>query len=587
MWLARMVEERAQRRLAAILAADVVGYSRLMQRDEAGTLAALKARRSEILQPTVSKHHGRIVKLMGDGALIEFGSAVDAVECAARLQQAMDAANASVAQDGQIVLRIGINLGDVLVEGGDLYGDGVNIAARLEALADPGGVFLSRTVFNYVKGKTRLEFEDLGERSLKNMAEPVQVYRVSGLATPLLPAVSGKPLTPSRPSIAVLPFLNMSGDPEQEYFADGITEDIITDLSRWPSLAVTSRNSTFRFKGKPVDMSWLGRELGARFLVEGSVRRMGERIRITAQLIDAETGNHVWAERYDRAVADLFALQDEVVRTIVGTLVGRVQVNEAERARRKPPTSLAAYDLMLRGNALSWDDPTEAAEAKRAFERAIEIDPGYGLPHSLLAAVFNHEWANDLSASRELMDRAFALALRAVELADNESTCHTILGQIYLDRGSFDLALRHMERGVQINPVNQWNQADYGAALSQVGRAEEGLEVLRNARRMDPYFGPPWYWRALGIAQFVLRRYADALADFDRGEENSSRYALAAMAGCCAKLGQADRARELVARCLAGQPGGTIEKVVARIRFKQAGDTQHLVECLRLAGMPE
>lgn len=388
-------------------------------------------------------------------------------------------------------------------------------------------------------------------------------------------------------SIAVLPFVNMGADPEQDYFADGITEDIITDLSRWRSLAVTSRNSTFRFKGKSVDIQQVGRELGARFLVEGSVRRIGERIRVTAQLIDAETGNHVWGERFDRPMAELFAVQDEVVHTIVGTLVGRVQASGADRARRKPPSSLAAYDQMLRGNALSWDDPASAAEAKRAFERAIQIDAGYGLPHSLLAVLLSREWANDLSGSRETLDRAFALAQRAVELADDESTCHTILGQICLDRRSFDLALRDTERGVEINPANQWNRADLGIVLSYIGRPEEGLEMLRNARRADPYFGPPWYWRGLGLAQFVLRRYADALPDFDRGAAISSLWAPALMAGCCAKLGLSERARELVALCLARQPGATVDKLVAKVPFKDVGDSHHLVECLRLAGMPE
>jgi adenylate cyclase len=575
------------RRLAAILAADVVGYSRLMQAEEAGTLTALKSRRTEILQPLIGKHHGRIVKLMGDGVLVEFASAVNAVLCAMELQEAMDAANQEIPEDRRIVQRIGINLGDVMVESSDLYGDGVNIAARLEALADPGSVFLSQTVFNYVKGKTKFDFEDLGEQDLKNMPEPVRVYKVSGATSPARQTAVGKPVTPSRSLIAVLPFVNMSGDPEQEYFADGMTEDIITDLSRWHSLAVASRNATFRFKGKPVDMQRVGRELGARFLVEGSVRRMGERIRISAQLIDAETGIHLWAERFDRPMADLFTVQDEVVRTIVGTLVGRVHVSEAERVRRKPPASLAAYDLALRGNALPWDDPASAAEAKRAFEQAIQIDPGYGFAHSLLAVVVRREWESDLFASTETLDRAFTLAQRAVELADNESTCHMNLGYIYLQRRSFDLALHHMERGVQINPVNPSNQAQLGDLLSYIGRAEEGLDILRNARRVDPYLGPPWYWRSLGIAQFVLRRYAEALADFDRGAANSPRFALAMMAGCCAKLGHFERAREFVARCLAGQPGGTIDKLVAKIPFKHADDSGHLVECLRLAGMRE
>lgn len=408
-------------------------------------------------------------------------------------------------------------------------------------------------------------------------------------ASEALPAAASGVIAPSRKplSIAVLPFLNMGADPEKDYFADGITEDIITELSRWRSLAVTSRNSSFRFKGRPVDVQRVGRELGVRFLVEGSVRRAGERIRVTAQLIDAESGNHLWSERFDRPQADVFAVQDEVVHTIVGTLAGRVQASGADRARRKPPSSLDAYDHLLRGNALRWDDPASAAEAKRAFECAIEIDPEYGLAHSLLAVLLCREWHNDLSESRETLDRAFVLAQRAVELADDESTCHTILGQIYLERHSFDLALHHTERGVEINPANQWNRADLGAILSYVGRAEDGLEMLRDARRADPYFGPPWYWRSLGVAQFVLRRYADALPDFERGVMNNRPWALAMLAGCCAKLGFSERARETVAQCLALQPGATIAKLVAKVPFKDRGDSLHLAECLRLAGMPE
>jgi TolB-like protein len=420
---------------------------------------------------------------------------------------------------------------------------------------------------------------------------PGRGYRFTALlgADEALPAAASAVAAPSHelPSIAVLPFLNMGADPEKDYFADGITEDIITELSRWRSLAVTSRNATFRFKGKPIDMQQAGRALGVRFLVEGSVRRIGERIRVTAQLIDAETGNHVWGERFDRPMADLFAVQDEIVHTIVATLVGRVHASGADRARRKPPSSLDAYDHMLRGNALPWDDPASAAEAKRAFERAIEIDPEYGLPHSLLAVLLGKEWENDLSASRETLDRAFALAQRAVELAEDESTCHTILGQFCLERRSFDLALRHTERGVEINPANQWNRADLGIVLSYIGRAEEGLEMLRDARRADPYFGPRWYWRGLGLAQFASRRYADALPDLERGVTNDSLRALAMLAGCCATLGLSDRAREMVARCLAVQPGATVDKLVARVPFKDAGDSLHLAECLRLAGMPE
>jgi adenylate cyclase len=307
-----MAEERTQRRLAAILAADVVGYSRLMEQDEAGTLATLKSRRSEILQPLVSKHHGRIVKLMGDGALVEFGSAVNAVACGVELQAAMDMANAHVGEDRRIVLRIGINLGDVMVEGSDLYGDGVNIAARLEALVEPGVVYVSQTVFNHVRGKVSLEFENLDERSLKNIAEPVQVYKVSGVvADTVAPRKSAQP---SQTSVAVLPFANLSGDVEQEYFSDGITEDIITDLSKVSTLHVLSRNTVFTFKGKPVEVTKIGKQLNVTHVVEGSVRKAGGRVRITAQLIDANNDSHIWAERYDRDLNDVFALQDPGAR---------------------------------------------------------------------------------------------------------------------------------------------------------------------------------------------------------------------------------------------------------------------------------
>ena len=389
----------------------------------------------------------------------------------------------------------------------------------------------------------------------------------------------------ARVSIAVLPFVNMSSDREQEYFSDGITEDVITDLSRWKTIAVASRNSTYRFKGQRVDVQAVGRELGVRFLVEGSVRRLGERVRITTQLIDARTGNQVWAERYDRPMADLFALQDEVVRTIVGTLVGRVYVSAAEHLRHRPPSNPAAYDLTMRANWLAWDQASTRAEAKRCFEKAIELDPGYGLPHSLLALMLRSEWHRDFSGSRELLDHAFALAKRGVELADNDSNAHMALGYLNLDRRFFDLALRHMERAIEINPANAWNQADFGNVLCSLGRAEEGLERLRSARRADPYFGPSWYWPSLGRAQFLLRRYADALADFDRGAAGAAD--LAVMAGCCAKLGLADRARELVEQCLVIEPEATVANLVAKNVFKDASDSEHLAECLRLARIPE
>ena len=357
-----MTEERVHRRLAAILAADVVGYSRLMEQDEAGTLAALKARHKDVVRPLVAKHEGRIFKVMGDGVLAEFGSAVNAVQSALELQHGMAAANGDLPEDRRILLRIGVNLGDIMVESGDRYGDGVNIAARLEGIAEPGGILVSGTIYDHVRNKIDAGFDDLGAQSLKNILEPVRVYRVAG--TPRV-SVDATKLASDKPSIAVLPFTNMSGDPEQQYFSDGITADIITELSRFRQLLVIARKSSFENAGDFTDVRSVGRELGTKYVVQGGVRRLGNRIRITVQLIDAISGNHLWAERFDCDQQEIFAVQDQVIGTIVGTLVGRLQAAGAEQASRKPPTSLVAYECVLRGKALPLGDlATEVRDPK-------------------------------------------------------------------------------------------------------------------------------------------------------------------------------------------------------------------------------
>jgi adenylate cyclase len=387
-------------------------------------------------------------------------------------------------------------------------------------------------------------------------------------------------------SIAVLPFVNMSSDREQGYFSEGVTEDIITDLSRWQSLAVTSRSATFRFEGQRLSVQAARRELGVHFLVEGSVRRLGERVRITAQLIDARSGNQIWAERYDRPITGLLALQDELVRTITGTLVGRMFVSAAERLRSRPPCNPSAYDLTMLADWLAWDRPTARTEAKRLFEHAIELDPGYALPHSLLAMLLRDDWHFGLAGSPEILDRAFTLAKRGAELSDGESASHAALGFVYLDRQCFGAALSHVERAAEINPANPVTKADLGVLLSRIGRAEEGLEYLRDARRIDPYFAPLLYRSAPGVAQFVMRRYVQALEEFDRGAPTDAE-ASAMMAGCCAKLGLAERTQELVAHCLAIQPEVTIGGLVTRALFARASDREHFAKCLRLAGLPE
>lgn len=389
-----------------------------------------------------------------------------------------------------------------------------------------------------------------------------------------------------RPAIAVLPFVNLSGDPAQGYFSDGITEDIITDLSRWSRLAVQSRSASFRYRDA-ADHRQIARELNIRYIVEGSVRRLGERIRITAQLIDTETGSHVWADRFDRESADIFKVQDEVMQTIVGTLVGRVHAVDAERARRKPPTSLAAYDCVLQGNALPWSDSRSVAKAADFFERAIGIDPDYGLAHALLAVMRYHQWYDDLSHSDDaVLNESYRLAKRAVELAGNESTCFSILSQVCLWRRSFDLALQHMERAIEINATNQWNTADMGNILSYLGRAEEAIAWLNRARQIDPYFDPPWYWQTLGRTHMMLHHYEEAVTAFERPSVRPYHVS-AYLAGCHAQLGAIDPARPLAAECLQNKPDFTIGRWMAKVPFKDPADVAHLAECMRAAGLPE
>ena len=391
---------------------------------------------------------------------------------------------------------------------------------------------------------------------------------------------------PPRIAICVLPFGNLSGDPEQQYFSDGITADIITELSRWRLLAVRSRSASFKYRGPDVDPAQVARELDVRFVVEGTVRRMGERVRISVQLIDAETGNNVWGERFDRAQAEIFSVQDEVVQTIVSTLVGRVHATDAQRARRKPPASLAAYECVLEGNALHWDDPAGAAEAARLFERAIEIDPGYGMVHALLATLKRQAWRDDPGSSNALLDEAYELGKRAVELADSESTCHSLLAQTCLYRRSFDLALEHMQRSVELNPNNQWNVADMGLVLVYLGRAEEALTWNQRARQIDPYFEEPWYWRQFGLACMVLGRYQEALNLFARHAVRK-HYIAAYMAGCHARLGDMERARECVAECLALRPDFSVRQWMSKEPFRIEADAERIAESMRLAGLPD
>ena len=399
------------------------------------------------------------------------------------------------------------------------------------------------------------------------------------------PRVGTGPAGPARVGICVLPLANLGGDPEQQYFSDGIAGDIITELSRWRMLAVRSRSASFRYRGGPVDPMRVARDLDVRYVVEGSVRRLGDRVRISVQLIDGETGSQVWGEKFDRAQSDLFAVQDQVVQTIAGTLVGRVQMTDAERARRKPPSSLAAYECVQRGNALPWDDPQASAEAEKLFEQAIALDPGYAIAHALLGTMRVGRYRNDPADSTAALDEAYALTKRAVELDDGDSTCHSLLAHACMYRRSYELALQHMRRAVELNPNNAWNMADMGLVLTYAGHAEDALAWLRRAREVDPYFDPPWYWRQSGQAYMVLGRYEEALEMFEHLPLRTVRSS-AYIAGCHARLGHDDRAREHAAECLAGNPSFSVRQFMSKEPFRNASDADRLAESLRMAGLP-
>ncbi len=586
-----MIEEGVERRLTTILAADVVGYSRLMAADAAGTLTSLKALRTELIEPKTAAHHGRVVKLMGDGTLMEFGSVVDAVTFAVDVQRTMAGRNAGVPEDRRITYRIGINIGDIIVEDDDIYGDGVNIAARLEALADPGGICVARNVYNQVKGKVEAGFEDLGEKEVKNIPEPVQVYRVElDVAATTLPDEEAQDKAmlkqPDKPSIAVLPFTNMSGDPEQNYFSDGITEDVITELSRFSSLAVVARNSTFVYRDQAVDVSEIGERLGAEYLLEGSVRKSGNRIRLTAQLIDVNTGKHVWADRYDRELADIFAVQDELVHAIVATLAVRLTAADIERSLRKPAQNSAAYDFYLRALSLDRLYDCESARKARDFAaQAVAIDPGFARGHAVLAGqIFTCAWFEGTPAEN-YTDEALRAAAKAVELDPDDSFCSSILGVVYLIRREYEQAHHYFEMALKSNPHDTWVWADYAWYLMAVGKSQEALERLDSKEIYEPH-PPNWHWEIRGQVLYLLKRYEEAKGVLERLPVKPF-WVNGFLAACCGQLGQAEAARRYWEEAQQASPGMKVTFADEFARPQNKEDSDHWVEGLRKAGLAE
>jgi TolB-like protein/class 3 adenylate cyclase len=579
-----MAEERVQRRLAAILAADVAGYGRLMEQDEVGTLTALKARRRDVLGPLVAQHRGRLVKVMGDGVLIEFASAVNAVQCAVDLQERMAEANDSLPEARHIVLRIGINLGDVIVEGSDLYGDGVNVAARLESLADPGDICVSGSVYEQVKRKLDSRFDELGQQAIKNISEPVQVYRVrscaAGVQEPDGPEQKRWPL-PAKPSIAVLPFTNMSNDPEQEYFVDGLTEDLITDLSRNVGLFVIARHSTFAYKGKSMDVRQIARDLGVRYLVEGSARRSAGRVRINVQLIDAIGGDHLWAERFDRSQEDFFVVQDEVTGKIVEALVGRLMVPPA----RNRPANLEAYDLCVRGRALIGRSPESGRESCLLLQQAITLDPRYAEAHRWLAvnrwAAWVH-WGEPMEPNRRM---AVATAEEAVVLDPNDAGCRWVLGLVLAYERRWPESEAAFAAALELDP----SHADAWAMLADMavfsGQPTAAIEHAQRALRLNPH-PAGWYYWELGLAQYAARQYDSAVVTL-RKEATYRTVSRRILAASLAQLGRIDEARQEAALFMAGNPLFTISHWSSTQPFRDEGMREHFVDGYRKAGLPE
>jgi len=574
----------SERRLTTILAADVVGYSRLMGEDEAGTLAALKQRRREILVPLVTRHGGRIFKLMGDGVLVEFSSVVNAVQCAVDVQKGMAAANTTLPEGKQIQLRVGVNLGDVIVEGSDLYGDGVNLAARLEGLAEPGGICLSDTAHRHVASKLPLGYRDLGERPVKNFAKPVRVYSVGPEGVAVRSPDYGQQR--DKPAIVVLPFANMSGDPEQEFFADGLTEDIITELSRFRDLLVISRNTSSRYKGKAVEVKKIAKELAVHYLIEGSVRKVGNRVRVTVQLIDAEGDRHIWADRYDRELADIFAIQDEVTSAVVATLPRRVEAATRERAANKPTENMAAYECVLTGKQLHHrSTKRDNAEALVMLERAIKLDPKYAHAHAWMACTLGQSWINGFCEDRDAVwNRVMEELQIALSLDDNDSDVHRILAAVNLTHNDHDKATYHQERALALNPNDDLIVVQQGEVLTWLGRPDEGVEWIKKAMRLNPYH-PERFWNHLGRAYFVAHRYAAAVEAFKRiAAPDHTHHAF--LAACYANMGDEAQTGSHVEKVLACKPNFTVEDYLLTVHYKRQEDLDHHRACLLKAGLP-
>jgi adenylate cyclase len=585
--------ERVERKLAAILAADVAGYSRLMGADEEGTLSVLKAHRRELIDPKIAEHRGRVVKTTGDGMLVEFASVLDALRCAVEVQRGMAERNAGVAPEKRIEFRVGINVGDIIIDGDDIFGDGVNIAARLEGLADPGSICVSGRVYEDVRGKLDIAFDDMGEQPLKNIAWPVRVFRalMGTLAAAARPALA----LPDKPSIGVLPFQNMSGDPEQEYFVDGMVEEIITALSRIRWLFVIARNSSFIYKGRPVDVKQVGRELGVRYVLEGSVRKGGTRVRITGQLIDAETGAHLWADRFDGSLEDVFELQDKVASSVVGIIEPALAAAEQQRVLRKPPERLGAWEAYQRG---LWHfykyGPEENAAAQALFRRAIEIDPNFAPGHYGIALAQHWEfWVYSTRPWDEVAGSGLEEARLGVLLDDKDPMAHAILALMWQLVGEWEACLAEGRAAVDLNPNSVWSLMAMGHSFGWGGHPREGIDYLRRAVRMSPHDPLNWFYSFwIGIFQYFAGAYAESAETMRNvarvppgpASREVTHYPTRWLAQALAQLGRIEEAKEELGKAVAFSPVFFRRITHQRPPWMRPEDYARVLDGLRKAG---
>ncbi len=576
-------------RLAAVLAADMVGYSRLMEVDERGTLARLRAHRIELIDPAIAKNQGNIIKTTGDGMLVEFQSVADAAKCAIEIQERMRRRNSDVANDRRIDFRIGINLGDIIFEDGDIYGDGVNIAARVEQLAEIGGICVTAAVHDQIDGRVDVAFEDLGEKLLKNISRPVRLYRLVMAPPEQRPAPGDAHAATKaavvKPTVAVLPFTNMSGDPEQEFFADGLTEDILTELSRRRELFVISRTSTFVYKGHAANLREVAQKLGARYLVEGSVRKSGDRLRVSVQLIDTASDAHIWAERYDRKLDDIFSIQDEITSAIVATLPGRLEAAQQDQLARLKPSSMAAYECVLAAKVLHHRSTRQDnAEALKLIDRALQLDPDYAHAHAWRGCILGQGWGYGWCADKDAVFNEVALELdRAMALDDNDPDVHRILAAVAIVRHDMNRARYHQDRALELNPNYDLVVVQMGELFTWLGRAEEGLEWIRKAMRLNPHH-PARFWSHLGKAHFVGRQYAQAIEDFMHlSTMDAQQHAF--IAACYGWLGDRTASSAHVMRVRQLDPELDLEKFLATMHYANDADLQHLREGLVKAGL--